>query len=80
MDEQNITTLDWSPNGNYLATATTSGQVCIWDVSEKEIVAKYQNAIEVSGLSWHPTGNVLAFVCILTCTATSIFFLDTNDM
>ncbi|CAO3679543.1 unnamed protein product [Umbelopsis ramanniana] len=59
--DENITTLNWSPNGNYLATATTSGQVCIWDVSEKEIVAKYQNAIEVSGLSWHPTGNVLAF-------------------
>ncbi|KAG2171323.1 hypothetical protein INT43_002945 [Umbelopsis isabellina] len=59
--DEDITTFSWSPNGNYLASATTSGKVCIWDVSEKQVIAQYRNAIEISGISWHPSLNILAF-------------------
>ncbi|KAG0167035.1 hypothetical protein DFQ30_006473 [Apophysomyces sp. BC1015] len=56
-----VITLAWSPNGQYLASTAMDNQVIIWNVSKKAIVRKYITAVHCTGISWHPTSNELAF-------------------
>lgn len=56
-----ISFMAFSPNGLYLAVSTTDGQVIVWDWnSKKPITAKRAQAL-VSGISFHPTQDALAW-------------------
>jgi len=57
-----ITTLEYSPNGQQLATGDTSRDIFIWDVAKKEIIIKgwqFHNA-KINRLAWAPDGIHLA--------------------
>ncbi|KAI9495678.1 WD40-repeat-containing domain protein [Zychaea mexicana] len=55
-----IITMAWSPNGSYICSVSKDRQVLIWDTTKKSTVAKYENTVGVTGVSWHPKENELA--------------------
>ena len=63
-DSFDVTTVAWSPNGQYIATAGIfSNRIHIWDVKRRAIVKEM--ALEASGkhehdLAWSPQGDYLA--------------------
>jgi WD40 repeat protein len=51
----------WSPNGQYVASATTSGLVQIGSLAGKRVIFTYTAHFStVHGLSWSPDGHTLA--------------------
>ncbi|EST08024.1 WD40 repeat [Kalmanozyma brasiliensis GHG001] len=56
-----VTALAFSPNGRYLASATTEGQVTVWDAESRQAIrAKKADAL-VNAISWHPSKDALAW-------------------
>lgn len=59
-----VTAVAWSPNGKYIATASTQGnRIHIWDVQERSIAKELKlesSAIEFHSLAWSPDGRYLA--------------------
>ena len=49
--------LDWSPIGNRLATASVDGTVRVWDAQTGLAVLYYPIGSPVAGLDWSPDGN-----------------------
>ncbi|CAO1632963.1 unnamed protein product [Parajaminaea phylloscopi] len=56
-----VTALAFSPNGRYLAAATQDGQVTIWEMSSRTPVRARRAEAHVTGLSWHPSANAMAW-------------------
>lgn len=56
-----VSALAFSPNGRYLAVATEDSQVTIWATDSRKIVRTQQGEGIVTGLSWHPSADVLAW-------------------
>ncbi|KAF9580964.1 hypothetical protein BGW38_002188 [Lunasporangiospora selenospora] len=53
----------WSPNGRFLATASVSSDLWIWQYKEKEaplLTHKHKNG-GITGIAWAPKANRLAF-------------------
>lgn len=55
------TALTFSPNGRYLASATTDSQVTIWETSSRTPVRARRAEGNVTGLTWHPSSDALAW-------------------
>lgn len=56
-----ITSLDWHPNGQFLAGSDWYGEIVIWDVATGQIIANieaYEDHANV--VMWHPSGEFLA--------------------
>ncbi|KAI1316668.1 hypothetical protein EDD11_009624 [Mortierella claussenii] len=54
--------LEWSPNGRYLAAASTKAEVWVWQYKEKERpLVKHVHKTGVTDIAWCPTENRLAF-------------------
>ncbi|EDV20225.1 uncharacterized protein TRIADDRAFT_32433 [Trichoplax adhaerens] len=64
--ENIISTLVWSPNGKYLASAGDDGVIIIWNVSREEVIDKvtHDKNLKITGLSWHPSANEIAYTDI----------------
>ncbi|SPO28617.1 related to sepB protein [Ustilago trichophora] len=56
-----ITALSFSPNGRYLASATTNGQVTVWDAESRQAIRHKTADALVGAISWHPTKDALAW-------------------
>lgn len=56
-----ITALSFCPNGRYLAAATADNQITIWEMSSRAPVRARRAEAHVTGLSWHPSANTLAW-------------------
>lgn len=56
-----MTDLQWSPNGGYLCSSGPSGQLAIWKVSTRELIANHTINNSILFLHWHPSANVLSF-------------------
>lgn len=56
-----VSALSFSPNGRYLAVATEDLQVTLWTIDSLSIVRTQQAEGLVTGLSWHPTRDALAW-------------------
>lgn len=56
-----ITALAFSPNGRYLASATTNGQVTVWDAESRQAIRHKRADALVNAISWHPTKDALAW-------------------
>lgn len=56
-----ISALAFSPNGRYLAVATGDQQVSIWALDSQKVVRAHASEALVTGLSWHPSKDVLAW-------------------
>jgi chromosome transmission fidelity protein 4 len=57
-----ITALAFSPNGRYLASATTQAHVTVWDTSSRRPVRSRRAEALVSGISWCADADALAWV------------------
>ncbi|KAE8249144.1 hypothetical protein A4X13_0g5323 [Tilletia indica] len=58
-----ITYLAFSPNGRYLAAATTDNQVTIWETTpgNRKPIGSKKAESNVTGISWHPSKDALAW-------------------
>ncbi|GAC92480.1 hypothetical protein PHSY_000033 [Pseudozyma hubeiensis SY62] len=56
-----ITALAFSPNGRYLASATTNGQVTVWETESRQAIRYKRADALVNAISWHPTKDALAW-------------------
>ena len=52
----------WSPDGEYLAVGTYSGQVQVWDASAQELLHTWKSPtrVPIISLGWSPDGNTIA--------------------
>lgn len=56
-----ISALEFCPNGRYLAVASEDNRICIWAIDSQKVVRAHATEALVTGLSWHPSKNVLAW-------------------
>ncbi|EPQ25952.1 uncharacterized protein PFL1_06407 [Pseudozyma flocculosa PF-1] len=56
-----INAMAYSPNGRYLAVGTSDGQVTVWDYSSKQAIRFKRSEGLVTGISWHPSRDALAW-------------------
>ena len=59
-----VSTLSFCPNGRYLAAATEDTQVTIWALDSRRVLRVQQAEALVTGLSWHPSQDMLAWTDI----------------
>lgn len=60
---QEVTMAVWSPNGEYLASVSASGEIIVWSTMERQTLGrfKHKDKIPISCVSWHPKGNEIAW-------------------
>mmetsp|Transcript_34086 Transcript_34086/g.102777 ORF Transcript_34086/g.102777 Transcript_34086/m.102777 type:complete len:1063 (-) Transcript_34086:167-3355(-) len=53
----------WSPNGEYLATVSVSGEVIVWETQKRQSLGrfKHREGLAISSIAWHPKGNEIAW-------------------
>lgn len=56
-----ISAMSFCPNGRYLAVATEDSQVTVWALDSRRVLRTQQAEGIVTGLSWHPTKDMLAW-------------------
>ena len=56
-----VSALAFCPNGRYLAAATEDMQVTVWARDSRRVLRVQQAEALVTGLSWHPTQDTLAW-------------------
>lgn len=59
--ERRVSIAAWSPNGDYLASVSIDGEILVWNTDSLESVARFKHTTAVTGLSWNPTGNEIAW-------------------
>lgn len=57
-----VTALSFCPNGRYLASATTDGQVIVWEAASRKLLQTRKADGLVTGISWSPDHDALAWV------------------
>ncbi|TIB08986.1 hypothetical protein E3P92_03605 [Wallemia ichthyophaga] len=57
-----VSEVEWSPNGRYLASAGRDGNVLVWSIDDRRVIAKTKAESLVTAFAWHPTENVLSFI------------------
>ncbi|EDQ91285.1 uncharacterized protein MONBRDRAFT_23531 [Monosiga brevicollis MX1] len=69
--ESNVSTLQWSNDDVYLASAGIDGVILIWEVASKQSLARFRhpNATCVTSLFWHPTEETLAYADAHGCVS-----------
>jgi len=50
--DEGVTTVAYSPNGNYIASADKGGVILIWETDQQEAIVKHHCAERVSNLFW----------------------------
>jgi WD40 repeat protein len=58
-----VNALEFSPDGNYLATASDNKEVCIWDIRNGKLVSKLNHSSRVLSLSFSNSRSNLATGC-----------------
>lgn len=56
-----VSALSFSPNGRYLAVATSDSKVTVWETASRRPIRSEKAETLVTGLSWHPTRDALAW-------------------
>ncbi|PWN44244.1 WD40 repeat-like protein, partial [Ceraceosorus guamensis] len=56
-----ISALSFSPNGRYLAVATASAHVTVWETATRKPLRQRSAYALVTGISWHPEADALAW-------------------
>lgn len=60
--EAPITTLQYSPCGEYIAAATSKGEFVIWELDSKQFkISKHEQNIGICALMWNPKGKQWKF-------------------
>ncbi len=57
----NVQSVDWSPDGNWIASSADDGDVVILNANSLDEVARIQTGI-VTSVAWSPNGNQLAYL------------------
>ena len=60
--ESSTRTISWSPNGKYIAYGCISGECCILDADNFEVISRISahNSSEIRGICWNPGSNRVA--------------------
>ncbi|KAN0061223.1 DNA polymerase alpha accessory factor Mcl1 [Thecaphora frezii] len=56
-----ISSMAYSPNGRYLAVGTSDSQITVWEATSKQAIRYKKSEGLVTGISWHPTRDALAW-------------------
>ncbi|KAJ3032868.1 hypothetical protein HK097_005050, partial [Rhizophlyctis rosea] len=64
-DGMDITTLQWSPNGDYLAATDINGHFSIWKNGKTGTVISQQHKTRITSLAWHPKENDFCLTDVL---------------
>lgn len=59
--ENHITSLEWSPTGEYIAMADRGGIIHVWNANTLELVQEYDQGPVFNSVAWNPDGTQLAF-------------------
>ena len=53
----------WSPNGEYIASVSTHGEILVWETQTKQSLGrfKHKEGLAISSISWHPEGNAIVW-------------------
>eukprot|EP00899_Mesostigma_viride_P003283 jgi/Mesvir1/12956/Mv05969-RA.1 len=57
-----VTTLRWSPNGLYLASAGMDHMLMLWDVTKRQDLDRHKHDSVICGLAWHPTVDAIVMI------------------
>jgi WD40 repeat protein len=57
---ESVNAVRWSPDGQYIATASLDHTVKVWNASTGNLVCTYMSADEVYALAWSPTSKFIA--------------------
>lgn len=56
----------WSPDGRFLASASTSGEVVLWDLEASSVIRRFESNSQLSSLAWSPDSQFLAAASMST--------------
>ncbi|MCS7468221.1 serine/threonine-protein kinase [Stieleria sp. ICT_E10.1] len=58
----NIRSIDWSSDGEQIATASEDRSTAIWDASDGSLVKRFRAGVRTTcSVAWHPIGSTLAW-------------------
>ncbi len=60
-EQESVTTLDWSPDGNGIVAGTFSGVIQVWEVETNQSVLRLDgHSHAITSVKWSPDGNFIA--------------------
>lgn len=59
---EEVSALEWSPDGQFIAVGTSSGQLILMDDAENVLFKAQASSTPIERIAWHKDGNLLAFL------------------
>eukprot|EP00040_Diaphanoeca_grandis_P005605 m.33649 g.33649 ORF g.33649 m.33649 type:complete len:1140 (+) comp16851_c1_seq1:87-3506(+) len=60
---KDVVIAEWSPNGEYLASVSSNGEIIVWSTNDRQTLArfKHKESVPICSVAWHPKGNEIAW-------------------